>query len=255
MPRIALTVGTTPAWWAGGVSAQPYLSAVRSAGGSPVLAGFAQRSSIEDCDGLLLTGGWDVHPRHMERMPGDENLTDREVIARYGLVCDEPRDDGEIPLIRRALELGMPIMGICRGIQVLNVVMGRKLIPDIKACVANSLVHYSVGGKSSSHRVRIEQESMLADLIHSGLAPVNSYHHQGLLPEHVAPGLRPTAIATDGIVEAVEGTGEQWILAVQWHPERARDRKVHELYRPLFREFVRQAKLWREERDVLAAAG
>ena len=106
------------------------------------------------------------------------------------------------------------------------------------------------GGKAE-HNVDIDPDSRLGRILQESTLRVNSYHHQGLLAEDVAPGLRPVAVACDGIVEAFEGTGNSWLVAVQWHPERETDEDVHRACLPLFEEFVRAAQQTEKSIDRL----
>jgi len=131
------------------------------------------------------------------------------------------------------------VLAICRGIQSLNVVLARKLVPDIGSCVPNALRHRSTGAAVSfSHEVSVEPGSLIQRIYGTNTLTVNTRHHQGILPEMVAPGLRVTAIAPDGVVEAVESTDSRFVVGVQWHPERRKDAYIHELSGPLFRAFV-----------------
>lgn len=235
-----MTTGASPKWRKGCKYYIPYARAIIRAGGQPVALGNRRRGRIEDCDGLLVTGGDDVHPRHYDRRPGDENLTFDELKIKYSMLLQEPRDAYELPLVTQALESGIPVLAICRGIQLVNVVMGGGLIPDLQVCNGNSVAHKSgIVGVPALHNVKIEPDSMIGRLIPGPTLLVNSYHHQGMCKEDIAPGLRVTAIASDGVVEAVEGRNHPWLVAVQWHPERKKDGLIHEVCMPIFEEFVR----------------
>lgn len=189
--------------------------------------------------GLLVTGGWDIDPDLYQRMPGDEGLSRDEVKARYGIECEARRDECELSLIRQAMDIGLPVLAICRGIQALNVVLAGRLIPDIPICVPNALIHKSPGfGVSLSHEVAVEPGSLIERAYGTRRLVVNTRHHQGMTRDIAAPGLRVTAVAPDGVVEAVEGTGEQFLVGVQWHPERKKDAFIHDISAPLFEAFV-----------------
>lgn len=163
------------------------------------------RLIVENWDGLLLPGGPDIDP------------------ALYGEkkepACGEPnvhRDDLELRLLRIFLETGKPILGICRGAQVLNVVQGGTLLQDI---APTQTVQHSdfLRRKRGIHAVSVAPGSLLAAALASESARVNSMHHQAV--GRVGEGLTVTARSEDGYVEALELTGHPFCLAVQWHPE------------------------------------
>lgn len=198
--------------------------------------------------GLFVPGGWDVHPDCYDRMPGDESLSADEVMAKYGVRCEPARDKTELPLLERALEMGMPILAICRGIQSLNIVLSRALIPDIPSCVPNALTHRSPGtGESLRHEVEVEPGSLIERAYGASRITVNTRHHQGMTAGMVHESLRVTALAPDGIVEAVEGTDSRFIVGVQWHPERKKDPFIHDISGPLFEAFVKACSDWKPE--------
>lgn len=172
--------------------------------------GRASTEEIQECDGLLLTGGGDVHPAFYGREDALEKA--REVRVE--------RDEFEFDIIRRALDAGTPMLGICRGCQVFNVAMRGSLIPDIQE--AGYLSHASPRGETNVHPVLVLQGSPLRRLLGAGAGTVNSSHHQAVLMP--GEGLRIAAFSSDSVVEALEWAepeGRPWILMVQWHPERA----------------------------------
>lgn len=155
--------------------------------------------AIPAFDGLVLGGGADIDPRQYGQTP-------------HPTVKAEPdRDALELPLARRALDRGTPVLGICRGFQLLNVVLGGALVQHVEGHDRDALGH------ARRHRVRIEPASRLAAALGTSDPLVNSSHHQAVTPETLAPGLRATATTDDGLVEAFEAPA---VLAVQWHPER-----------------------------------
>lgn len=161
-------------------------------------------SSIDDsfgCDGLLLTGGADLNPA----LYGETNTASEDINDR--------RDRAELQLIKHFLEQNKPIMGICRGIQVLNVALGGSLIQHIE----HASRHSSSGdGKDKVHQIRLSGNSFLSELYGKEFC-VNSAHHQAIkIP---ADELNILAYSDDGIVEAVQHK-EKPVFAVQWHPER-----------------------------------
>jgi putative glutamine amidotransferase len=180
-----------------------YVKYVEDAGGEARVLRPGDRVDVEQLDGLLLSGGVDVHPSHYGR----------EIEAE--LTLDAERDDFEVPLGRAALESDMPVLGICRGFQLMNVLRGGPLIQHFDGHRAGE----SSDSPSGQHDVRVAPDSRLAALLGTDV-PVNSRHHQGLTDAELAPGLRATAWSPDGIVEAFEEPGDRFVLAVQWHPER-----------------------------------
>ena len=163
LPRIGITVGASDGWRDDGASYNSYAAAISSVGGDPVAAGLRGERSMGSLNGLLVPGGWDVHPSRYSRMPGDEELTDAEVLERYEIHTEEERDEAELNLIRQALAANKPLLAICRGVQSLNVVLARKLIPDIGKCVPDAITHVSDGGPgpSVSHVARLTPGSLI----------------------------------------------------------------------------------------------
>lgn len=189
-----------------------YVSAVLHAGGAPIVIPHIDdpdlaREALDRADALLLTGGDDVDP------------------SCYGearLPCCGPatpnRDRLEFVLIRHALEKNMPILGICRGIQILNAVLGGTLYQDIAQQYGDTLKHprsdLPVG---DAHTVRYVAGTRLREIMGLDESPVNSRHHQAV--KKLAPGMRACAYAPDGLIEAMEADDGRPILGVQWHPE------------------------------------
>ena len=169
-------------------------------------------SEIERCDALLLTGGGDVHPKFYSRE--EDAALAREV--KIG------RDLFEFDVIREAMERQMPVMGICRGIQVFNVAMGGSLVPDIEA--AGLMSHRRGDEPERLHGVKVMNGSILKGIVGVTEGTVNSEHHQAV--DAVGRGLRVAARSDDGIIEALEWedpAGKPFVLLVQWHPERMSD--------------------------------
>jgi len=164
---------------------------------------------LEIVDGIVLAGGADVSPQSYGEAP---------LRPEWG--GDAVRDGYEIRLIRRAAERGVPVLGICRGLQVLDVALGGTLWQDIGTQVDGALVHrdwhrYDENG----HTVRVAEHSWIARVYDGRVAlDVNSIHHQGI--RELAPDLRATAWAPDGIIEAAECIDDRrFFVGVQWHPE------------------------------------
>jgi putative glutamine amidotransferase len=170
----------------------------------------AHSDRLADCDGVVFTGGSDIQPARYGKQ-AEENLCQD---------IDEVRDQGEFELARHAEERDLPILGICRGLQLLNIHNGGTLITDVQTFGARN--HARVEGKDIRHRVKVEPGSYLSKVLRIREGEINSAHHQAA--ERVGDGLVVTARAEeDGTIEALEysdPTGKPFFLAVQWHPER-----------------------------------
>lgn len=212
-----------------------YTRAVDLAGGAPVLIplqlGQETLSSIfEKLDGLLLVGGFDIDPKEF-----GEN-----VLPECGEI-ETDRDATELALTRWALADSRPILGICRGIQVLNVAAGGSLYQDIASQVATNVKH-DYGNREGhllAHEVDVEPNTRVSRLLGADQVKVNSLHHQSV--KQIAPGLRVVGRAPDGIVEAIESADDRFVVGVQFHPERMLDSDARMLR--LFEEFVASARV------------
>jgi putative glutamine amidotransferase len=186
------------------------------------------RALYERIDGLLLSGGGDIEPLHYGEEP----------IPELGST-DPLRDKVELWLARWATADGKPILGICRGAQLLNVSLGGSLYQDIPAQLQTELVHDSSFTRQDwaymAHDLQIEPDSRLAEIIGTTSFPTNSLHHQSL--KAIAPDLRPVGWAPDGVVEAVEGRNGHFMVGVQCHPE-ALQGAADPRWRALFGRFV-----------------
>ena len=149
-----------------------------------------QPDELEQCDGLLLTGGGDIHPKAFGRSDG----------AAHTKGVNEQRDDFEFKVIEKALAQRMPLLGICRGMQSLNVYCGGTLYLDLES--AGYLRHHEFDGKENRHKVTIEARSMLAAINGKTWGEVNSFHHQGV--ERTGKGLEVCARSDDGVIEGME---------------------------------------------------
>lgn len=210
-----------------------YPTAIIEAGGAPVLLNVTRDESViaqytDIVDGLLFSGGDDVDPASY----GEEQI--------WGCGDVSPlRDDFEIKLLRTMLERHpeKPILGICRGEQVLNVAMGGTLYQDLSSQVPGCIRHQQKQvSQYASHRVIIEEGSKLHDIFGSTEIRANSFHHQAV--KDIAPGLAVTARAADGVVEAFEKPDHPYFVAVQWHPERLVEWQFHPEHKALFQSFV-----------------
>jgi putative glutamine amidotransferase len=216
-PRIGITMYRNQARW--GLWDQPadllpvgYADAVNTAGGVALLLPAGDEpdpapraaATVDALDGLVLAGGADIDP------------------ARYAQVraqqTDEPRtdrDDWEFALARAALDRGVPVLGVCRGMQLLNVLYGGTLVQHLPATVGSDL-HGPTPGAFAHHRVRVAGDSRITSAVADGTL-VATHHHQGI--GELGEGLQATAWADDGVVEALELPGAAWVVGVQWHPE------------------------------------
>ena len=207
-----------------------YVESVRLAQGEPVLLAPDAIAGLDTVDALLLTGGLDVDPSLYGEAPHATTAVDRE------------RDRFEIPLARAAIERDMPILAICRGVQVLNVAAGGSLVQDIPSSVTSDLDHSITKPKDHvAHGVAILPGTRLATSLGFSApldtCPVNSRHHQAV--SRVAPAFIVSAVSPDGVIEAIERPASTFCLGVQWHPENFW--RTGE-FAPLFEEFVDAAE-------------
>ena len=207
-------VGVTPLWdnekqslW----MLPGYLEGLRQAGCLPVILPLTKEPKEIDqilslVDGILLTGGQDVSPALYGEAP-----------TFAGEIC-EMRDAMEAQLLKKAMVLDKPMLGICRGIQFLNVALGGSLYQDIPRQHPSSVEHHqSPPYDQPSHEVALVQGSPLQSLLGQEKLLVNSYHHQAI--KGLADGLEVMARSEDGLVEAVRKPDQRFLWAVQWHPE------------------------------------
>lgn len=213
IPGRPVETGAVKGWPSTGAVAAPltYLSALRKAGGQEaVLHPFpidevAAKELLERFDGLLLLGGGDIHPSNY----GQETHP-----RTYGVSTD--RDSFELSLVRAARSSGVPLLAICRGLQVLNVALGGTLHQHIAE--PDSKIHHGFNKDDewSMHPVAIEEESALREVVGASRIECSSHHHQAI--DALADGLVISARADDEVIEAVE-TRDHKMLGVQWHPE------------------------------------
>jgi len=214
-PRVVLTLSRqdTPERRA---ASGRYARALEAAG-ARVVAVLPGEIPPAEFDALCLSGGGDVQPRRYH----EENVRSENI--------DADRDELEFHLVERALAADLPVLGICRGCQVLNVALG------------GSLEQHRTGHGAddhATHLVRAVRGSLLAEACGDGPLRVNSRHHQAVTDARLAPALRAVARVGD-LIEAVESTTHRWVLGVQWHPERTGE--VDARTRQVFSAFVRAA--------------
>lgn len=189
-----------------------YSEAVWAAGGLPlVLPVLADSACIEEwcqaVDAVVLTGGDDPDPA----------LFGEEPLPGLGRIVPE-RDRLEVALARRALETGLPLLAICRGLQVMNVALGGDLYQDLGRQVPAARLHFQNAPRNYPfHRVDLDPGTVTAAILATNTLRVNSFHHQAVRTP--APGLVVAARAGDGIIEGLEHPGHRFFLGVQWHPE------------------------------------
>lgn len=188
-----------------------YLNMLQKAGAIPVILPVTSElgdaeTLWEQLDGLLLSGGNDVSPKHYN-----------ERIAKECGLLDHVRDTYEIAAARYAIDKKRPVLGICRGIQLLNAALGGTNYQDL---LANGFEQHTIlvcGRNEGTHRVRLEKDSLLYAIFQEEELEVNSFHHQAV--RKLAPCLEEMARSEDGVVEAVRVKDHPFAIATQWHPE------------------------------------
>lgn len=211
-----------------------YASAVLEADGLPLILPIAHAEPaliaeyLGAIDGVILTGGADIHPSFYGQI----------VLERCGEI-DEERDRFEMELVRAARSRDLPLLGICRGLQVVNVALGGSLYQDLSYRQETDPAHQSPRERRGelAHRVTIVAGSRLAAILKATALDVTSTHHQVI--RDLAPDLSVNAVAPDGVIEGIEGPG-RFVIAVHWHPERMVARHPEQL--ALFRALVEEAK-------------
>lgn len=214
---------------------EAYILAVQNAGGSPVIipTGLPSESYnliLNSLSGLVLSGGGDISPAQYNSSPDSRAHK-----------MDQDRDRSEIYLAMRAINNRLPLFGICRGIQILNVALGGTLYVDIKNDMPGGLKHdyYPITEwprNHYAHSVKIKAGSRLAAIFEKEELMTNSLHHQGL--KSLGDGLTPIACAPDGLVEGIQLEENPFGLAVQWHPEGLPD---DDNMQKLFKAFIQTA--------------
>ena len=213
---------------------QSYIDAIMQAGGVPVLIPSMIHEDGWDAlyshlDGILFSGGGDIALEHFSGEP-HPRVDD----------VDPERDSVEIKMLNAAAEDGKPFLGICRGMQLMNVALGGTLYTHIQDQLPNALDHAYPGNKRTVlvHDVKLEEGTHIAEVMGEPILQVNSLHHQGL--KEIAASLKVTGHAPDGLVEAVELPDHPFGMAVQWHPEWLTNQIPT---RNLFRKFVEAAAI------------
>ena len=233
-PLVGITTYVVPAKWSywdqeAALVPADYVRAVERAGGRALLVPPATDGldeTLDAVDGLIFSGGADLDPE----------LYGQEAHPETSGVMEE-RDRFELALLEAALARDMPVLAICRGSQVLNVARGGDLVQHLPDVVGDEK-HKHTPGTFADHDVTVEEDTRLGELV-GERAPVKSHHHQGF--GRLGEGLRVSAHAEDGTIEAVEDPNRRFALGVLWHPEAGEDQK-------LFEELVREAAEYRAAR-------
>lgn len=223
--------------------AEGYYLSILKAGGIPLILPPVDDTdtllnTLDTIDGLLLTGGSDINPLFLHEEPVKELHS-----------INPHRDQQELLLTRLAADRQIPILGICRGMQVMNFALDGTLYQDIhsqrkEACIKHS---QDLERPYPSHTVRIQKDSLLYNLMGTETLPVNSFHHQAV--KDVAPGFRATAIAPDGIIEAMESTECKAMMGVQWHPE-CFILNGNRCMMPIFNWLIQEASTYKEAKRI-----
>ena len=189
-----------------------YMEMLQRAGAFPIMLPLTENEdelneSVLICDGLLFTGGHDVNPVIYGSKPG----------SHCGATCTL-RDEMECRLLDIALARDVPILGICRGIQILNVYFGGDLYQDLETEYSSEVSHHMQPPYDRvAHRVEVLPDTILSDIIGAGKHSVNSYHHQAVRTP--AESVTVMAVSEDGLIEAISAKHKSFVVGVQWHPE------------------------------------
>jgi putative glutamine amidotransferase len=207
-----------------------YINSVINAGGLPIILPITNDAMDIDryvnmLDGILFTGGEDVSPLFYGENP-----------LKQVTYISTDRDTHEIAMFKRAYENNIPILGICRGIQLINVALGGTLYQDIDVQIGGALGHGPMENPVNElyHVVNIQKHSKLYDVFQTEALKVNSFHHQSI--KDLGADLIVTALSTDGIIEGVENCQKNFVVGVQWHPEDLTSR--YPLFLKLFQGFI-----------------
>ena len=196
-----------------------YIRGIADSGGVPVIIPIVSDTSlvgdqIKDLDGLIMSGGADINPLKYGEQP-----------SRYIGKIHPERDEFDFALLKAALKRKIPILGICRGNQLLNVFHGGTLHQDVEVDFDNAVEHRQSGNHEyGTHSVFVKKDSWLYSILKKDSIVVNSLHHQAV--KDLAPGFKITAEAPDGVVEGIEKTKGSFCVGVQWHPEMMQGRNA-----------------------------
>jgi putative glutamine amidotransferase len=208
------------------------IDVISKAGGLPIIL----PSTGEECeeylailDGIYFSGGIDINPMFF----GEDPICGVES-------TNIERDRFEIELYKKAVRIDLPMLGVCRGMQVINIAAGGTIYQDLSAQLPNSICHNQDGSPLSDyfHKILIEENSKLYNIHKNKEIYTNTFHHQAV--KDVAPGFKITAKTKDGVIEAIESINNRYILAVQWHPEHMY--YAHDEHFEIFKSFINECK-------------
>lgn len=237
-------IGITGNFSDGNLTLAPgYYHSILKAGAIPfIIPPFDEEETLinllDSVDGILLTGGADINPLFLKEEP----VKELHNINPY-------RDRQELLLTRLAANRQIPILGICRGIQVINAALGGTLYQDIDTQQEGKRIKHSqdMDRAFASHTVQITPDSLLAKIMRTDILPVNSFHHQAV--KEAASGFRISALAPDGVIEAIESTEYKSIIGVQWHPE-CFILNQDKCMMPLFGWLIKEARSFRQAKAL-----
>jgi len=225
--------------------AEGYYESIRQAGGSPLIVPPSLHvddleAVLQRVDALVFSGGGDINPMLLGEQPD----------PKLGSVCPQ-RDEQELVLMKRALDKQLPVLGICRGIQILAAATGGKLIQDIgtSPLIEKPIIKHSqkMPRNFASHTVKLKAETLIQSIFSEDILEVNSFHHQAVAEP--GPGFVVSALSPDGVIEAIESTEFKSVVGVQWHPECFYCNEVNPMA-PLFAWLVGEASQYRQAREV-----
>jgi len=187
---------------------------------------------IEKCDGFVLTGGVDVHPNLYD---GPEDYPGKQKFQKA-------RDSFETRIYEYAQKNKLPLLGICRGLQLVNVLEGGKLVEDLGK---GNVIHKKEEDIDKIHKVKVEKNSLLSDITGNNNGEVNSAHHQSVKQNALGKNLRVSAWSEDQVIEGLEfddKTGKGFMLCIQWHPERMADKEKNPFSYKIRERFLEEVK-------------
>lgn len=237
-------IGISSGWGEGSSTSAPltYVESVIRAGGVPMVIPLTSdpellAAMLDRVDGVIMTGGEDIDPL---------KWFGEQPVNAMGTIVPE-RDAFDIALIRMAVGRNMPLLGICRGHQLLNVAFGGSLYQDIPSQVKGSNVKHNQKAPSNygTHTINIEKGSLLNKQTGLDKVAVNSYHHQAV--KDVAPGYKATAYSEDGIIEAMEKEGSTRVFGVQFHPEGFTSKNI-DTFLGIFKHLIKEAEAYKAEK-------
>lgn len=208
---------------------EKFINCVEYAGGIPLILAHVReiediKAQIDVCDGIMLCGGMDIHPIYYGEEPHE----------KLGFV-NSKEDEYQIKIARMALNLHKPILGICRGHQLLNVVCGGTLYQDLSEILSTTIKHDQISKRYEPyHSINIAKNTKLEELLGSSTL-VNSLHHQCI--KELGTGLKATAHSKDGIIEAIEMPDRDFVMGLQWHPEEMAMHRDENMLN-IFKEFI-----------------